>query len=505
MAHPGHHAIDRPDAAALIMASTGRVTTWAELHAAAVATANRFHDLGLRAGDGVAFCVENRPEFVELVWACQYSGLRWTPISTRLNAQEVAFIVEDCGAKIFVHTATTAPSVIAVDAGRLSAVIDLDVSWSIERSDPLPLGPDSVAVARYERVEGMSMVYSSGTTGRPKGIWRAAPAEPVEAIPPGDRLMASVMGMGPDAVYLSTAPLYHSAPITFLKLTGRVGATTVIMERFDAAGALDAIARYGVTHSQWVPTMFVRMLRLPGDVRGAFDLSTHRWAIHGAGPCRIDTKQAMLEWWGPIIWEYYSGSEDAGTCIIGPEEWLSHPGSVGRSVTGAIRIVDDDGNELPTGQVGQVWFANSTEFHYLGDAAKTAETRRPDGEGTFGDLGYVDDDGYLYLTDRKSFTIISGGVNIYPREIEAVLAAHPAVADVVAFGVPDDEYGEAVKAVVQPTDPVTSPAPLEAELIEFARDRLAHLKVPRSIDFDPDLPREPTGKIRVAQIRDRYR
>ena len=496
MAHPGHHAAARPDDPAVIMAADGSVTTWAELHHQAVGTANLLHDLGLRAGDPVAFCVENRPEFVALVWACQYAGFRWTPISTRLTADEAAYIVADCGAGALFHSAATA----AITTGSLTAgatphVIDVDAT---------PLGTLDGSAPRYDRVEGVSMLYSSGTTGRPKGVWRAAPPEPIEELTDADRLRAAVMEFGDDSVYLSTAPLYHSAPITFLVQMGRLGVPTVVMERFDARAALEAIERHRVTNSQWVPTMFVRLLRLPDEVRSGVDLSSHRWAIHGAGPCSIATKRAMLDWWGPIIHEYYAGTEGAGTCLIGPHEWLEHPGSVGRSVTGRVMVLDDDGNEVPSGEVGQVWFETGGEFRYLNDDAKTAESRRPTGEGTFGDLGYLDDEGYLYLTDRKSFTIVSGGVNIYPREIEQVLLDHPSVADVAVFGVPNDEYGEEVKAVVQPTDGVLGSDALAAELLEHCQERLAKFKVPRSIDFDPALPREPTGKLRVAHVRDRY-
>ncbi len=307
------------------------------------------------------------------------------------------------------------------------------------------------------------MLYSSGTTGKPKGVWRPAPDEPVEDLGPADRAAAQAFGITTDSVYLSPAPLYHSAPITFLIQMGRIGAATVIMERFDPAESLAAIERYHVTHSQWVPTMFVRMLRLPEDERTRHDLSSHVFAIHGAGPCPIAVKEAMLDWWGPIIHEYYAGTEGAGMCRIGPEEWLEHKGSVGRSARGPVLIVDDDGNELPAGEVGQIWFVNSSDFRYHGDETKTAEARRGAG-GTFGDIGYLDDDGYLYLTDRKSFTINAGGVNIYPQEIEDVLLTHPAVHDVAVFGLPNDEYGEEVKAVVEPDPAVVADDALAAEL-----------------------------------------
>ena len=499
MAHPGHHAATRPDAPALIMAGTGAVTTWAELRNESVAAANLLHDLGLRAGDSVAFCIENRLEFAVLVWACHDAGYRYTPISTRLTTEEVEYIVDDCGASVFLHTTKTGGARDPVAAiGGVEHVIDVDVPGSLGDA------PDRVAVEpRYERAEGIAMLYSSGTTGKPKGVWRAAPDEPIEELGPGDRAAAGAFGITTESIYLSPAPLYHSAPITFLIQMGRIGAATVVMERFDPAEALATIERYSVTHSQWVPTMFVRMLRLPDDERKRYDLSSHVFAIHGAGPCSIATKEAMLAWWGPIIHEYYAGTEGAGMCRIGPEEWLAHKGSVGRSARGPVLIVDDEGNELPAGEVGQIWFANSSDFRYHGDEPKTAEARRGAG-GTFGDIGYLDADGYLYLTDRKSFTINAGGVNIYPQEIEDVLLAHPAVHDVAVFGLPNDEYGEEVKAVVEPDPAIVADAALAAELLDHCRQHLAGFKIPRSIDFEPQLPREPTGKLRKHLIRDRY-
>jgi len=496
VAHPGIHAVGRPDAPALIMAAGGETTTWAELRRRSVAAANVLHDLGLRSGDPVAFCLENRAEFAVLVWACHDAGYRYTPISTRLTPDEVAYIVGDCGASVYLHSGRTAAASRAVAAlDGVEHMIDIDDHGSLDAEDD--------STPRYERSEGIGMLYSSGTTGKPKGVWRAAPDEPVEELGPADRAAARAFGITPDSVYLSPAPLYHSAPITFLIQMGRIGAATVIMERFDPAESLATIERYGVTHSQWVPTMFVRMLRLPHAERTRHDLSSHVFAIHGAGPCSIAAKEAMLDWWGPIIHEYYAGTEGAGMCRIGPDEWLAHKGSVGRSARGPVMIVDDEGNELPVGEVGQIWFVNSSDFHYHGDEAKTAEARRGAG-GTFGDIGYLDDDGYLYLTDRKSFTINAGGINIYPQEIEDVLLTHPTVHDVAVFGLPNDEYGEEVKAVVEPDPTVLADAGLAEELLAHCRNHLAGFKIPRSIDFEPELPREPTGKLRKHLVRERY-
>lgn len=498
MANPGHHAANRPDDPALIIADTGETLTWAGLHNMAVAAANHLHDLGLRPGDPVAFCLENRFEFAAMVWAAQYSGLRYTPISSRLTRDEIAYMVADCETTVLIHSNETAVAGEATaGAGRAVRVVDVDVPGAIAWHQ-------GAAQARFDRVEGITMLYSSGTTGRPKGVRRPAPPEPIEELPPGDRMLASAYGIDPASVYLSTAPLYHSAPLTFLLQMGRIGATTVVMRRFDAVGALDAIERYRVTHSQWVPTMFVRMLALPEADRNGRDLSSHVFAIHGAGPCPVHVKEAMLDWWGPIVHEYYAGTEGAGMCVIGPDEWLAHKGSVGRSIRGPVQILDDDGRPLEPGQIGQIWFANSADFSYHGDGSKTAGARGPDGSGTFGDIGYVDEDGYLYLTDRKSFTINAGGINIYPREVEEVLMKHPAVFDVAVFGIPNAEYGDEVKAVVQPATGWQASDDLAVQLVEHCRTQLASFKLPRSIDFIDELPREPTGKLRVAQLRAQY-
>ena len=500
MAHPGHHAAHRPDDTAVVVLGDGaepvESATWAELRARAVAVADGLWGLGLRAGDPVAFCLENRVDFFALVWACQDAGFRYTPVPTRLTADEVRHILSDCGARVVLCSARTR-SVVVPACSELNAVTRID----LDSGDAF--GAGSGEVPRYERVEGVALLYSSGTTGRPKGVWRAAPPEPIEELPPGDQLLAAAYGVGPGSVYLSTAPLYHSAPLTFLVQMGRIGATTVVMDRFDPGAALAAIERYRVTHSQWVPTMFVRLLRLDEAERRAHDLSSHTFAIHGAGPCPVPVKEAMLDWWGPIIHEYYAGTEGAGTCVIGPQEWLARKGSVGRPIRGRVMILDDDGTELPVGHDGQVWFSESTDFRYLHDDAKTAGVRRADA-ATFGDLGHLDDDGYLYLTGRQAFTINVGGVNVYPREIELVLLEHPAVADVAVFGRPDDEYGEQVVAVVEVAAGIEPDTVLEAELLSHCRDRLATFKLPRTVHLVDELPREPTGKLRVADLQARY-
>jgi long-chain acyl-CoA synthetase len=308
-------------------------------------------------------------------------------------------------------------------------------------------------------------------------------------------------------VYLSPAPIYHAAPLGFSIATTALGGTVVMMRHFDPLEALAAIERHRITHSQWVPTMFSRMLKLPEEDRNRFDLSSHKVAIHAAAPCPRPVKEAMFEWWGPIIHEYYGGSELNGLTYVGPQDWLAHPGTVGRAVLGVLHICDDDGNELPPGHPGLVYFEQEKRpFHYHKDEQQTRSSQHPDHPNwtALGDVGYVDEEGFLYLTDRATFMIISGGVNIYPREIEDVLVMHPAVDDVAVIGVPNPDMGEEVKAIVQLVPGREGTPELADELIAFARERLTHYKCPKSVDFDPQLPRLPTGKLYKRVLRDRY-
>lgn len=494
MAHPGHHALERPDDVALVISPSGVTVTWAELRRRIVQAANALHDLGVRPGDPVAFCVENRVEFAVLVWACLDAGFRYTPVSTRLTADEVAYIVGDCGAKVFVHTAHTASSAASVTGVR---VVDLD------DGDPLGTGLDEPP--RYERVEGVAMLYSSGTTGRPKGVWRPAPPEPIEELPPGDRMSAMAYGITQASVYLSPAPLYHSAPLTFLVQMGRIGAATVVMERFDPSAALECIERHRVTHSQWVPTMFSRLLALSDDVRAAHDLSSQRCAIHAGAPCPPSVKRAMIDWWGPILHEYYSGTESVGFTHITAPEWLARPGSVGRAFGCTIHIVGEDGREAPPGVTGTVYFEGKTGLEYHNDPEKTRGALDERGWTTMGDIGHVDDEGFLFLTDRRNFTIISGGVNVYPSEVEAALIEHPEVRDCAVFGLPDPDLGEVVAVLVESD---AAQGPHDAELARrIAADIAATLagpKRPRLWRFD-SVGRTETGKIHKQKLRDASR
>jgi acyl-CoA synthetase (AMP-forming)/AMP-acid ligase II len=340
--------------------------------------------------------------------------------------------------------------------------------------------------------DGGWMFYSSGTTGRPKGILPPLPPAVLGAPSFLTQMLTGLFGFSADTVYLSPAPLYHASPAGWTTGTHRLGGTVVVMERFDPVELLAAVERHRVTHVQLVPTHMIRLLELPESVRRGFDLSSLERVVHAAAPCPVDVKRACIDWLGPIVHEYYSGSEGAGFCTIGPEEWLAHPGSVGRSMTGAIHILGDDREELPMGEEGEVWFETSRTFAYHRDPEKTAAAWDPRGWSWLGDIGRVDDEGYLYLTDRASHMIISGGVNIYPREAEDVLVAHPAVADVAVVGTPDPDMGEQVTAFVQLHDGAHATEP---ELVEWCRARLSHFKCPREVRFVDQLPRLPTGKL----------
>ena len=505
--YPGTYAATAPDRPAVIMGRTGEIVTYRELDERSLRLAHVLRDAGLRRGDHLALFMENQSRFLEVVWAALRSGLYVTTINSYLTVPEVAYIVNDCEATALVTS--TAKSEIATAlmgehdipavhtrlmvGGALGGYDDYDTALAAASTEPLG-----------DEVMGAAMLYSSGTTGRPKGVKRPlptlAPSDPDPVVLRG----ASVYGWGEDTIYLSPAPMYHAAPLAFSVTAQRFGGTVVIMEHFDAAEALHLIEREKVTHSQWVPTMFVRMLKLPDEVRLAPDLSSHRVAIHAAAPCPVDVKRRIIEWWGPILLEYYAGTEGNGATFITSEDWLEHPGSVGRIAIGKLHIVDEEGNDLPPNAEGTIYFSGAGQFEYHNAPEKTEGARLPGGRSTLGDVGYVDDDGYLFLTDRKAYMIISGGVNIYPREIEDVLIAHPSVADVAVFGVPDDDFGEQVKAVVQPIDGVDGSEDLARELTAFAREQLAGFKVPRSIDFEAELPRLPTGKLYKRLLRDRY-
>ncbi len=508
---PGTVATTHPDKPAVIMGTTGQVITYAELDAEANQLSRVLRAAGLVPGDHVALCLENHPRFLSIVWGAHYAGLYYTAMSSRLTTEEMAYIIEDCGAQAFITSAYKADQAVEL-ADQMPAVkvrLMLDgaaagyepYEAAIEAQPPTPLDE--------ERVEGQDMLYSSGTTGRPKGVKVPLPDAPLgEAQDAVTGLCQLLFGVTEDTVYLSPAPLYHAAPLRFCRAAQRCGATVVVMEHFDPEQYLALVERHQVTFSQVVPTMFIRLLKLPDEVRPRYDVSSLTAVVHAAAPCPAEVKGKMIDWWGPIIHEYYAGTEGNGFVYCNSPDWLAHRGSVGKAVVGVLHIVGDDGEEVPTGESGTVYFEGqaAATFEYHNDAEKTADSRDPKGRGwsTLGDVGHLDEDGFLYLTDRKSYMIITGGVNVYPQEAENVLAMHPKVADVAVFGVPNEDFGEEVKAVVEPVDPADAGAELERELIAYCKEHLADVKCPRSVDFRDELPRHPTGKLYKRLLKDEY-
>jgi fatty-acyl-CoA synthase len=507
--HPSFFARQQPDKVAYRMADSDEALTYSELDAASNRGAQLLRVRALHAGVGhIALLLENSLDFFRICWSAQRTGVYYTPISTHLKANEITYIVKDCGAAILFISAALLPPLAAAIAAELPKLRVIACGARVEGFEYLDevLAAQPAAPVADEAV-GLDMLYSSGTTGMPKGVKQIFKGDPLGTLTPSMVLLGEQMcGLSSDSVYLSPAPLYHAAPLRFSMLTGAVGGTVITMRKFDAEAFLRLIQTHRVTHTQVVPTMFVRLLKLPPEVRARYDLSSLRAVVHAAAPCPEDVKQAMIDWWGPILLEYYAGTEANGVTIINSAEWLSHRGSVGKSLVGSIKILGEDreGEPLPAGQVGEVFFADGPSFAYLNAPEKTAGAYNSKGWSTLGDVGYLDDEGYLYLTDRKAYMIISGGVNIYPQEAENVLINHPAVLDVALFGVPDAEMGEAVKAVVQPAAGVIGDAALEAELITWCKDRISAIKCPKSVDFVDELPRTPTGKLLKRRLRDQY-
>jgi long-chain acyl-CoA synthetase len=502
------HAIEHPDQAAIIMASTGETVTYAEYEASCDKVAHMLRAAGLQRGDHIAVFMENSIRLLEIEGGAERTGLYFTLINTYLAPDEVAYIIGNCSARVLFSSAARQPvaEAAAAQCPGLERML-------MAGADVLPDGWESYETAIAgcaadpvpDESLGAAMLYSSGTTGQPKGILRDLPE-----IPPGDPLpvmefVRAMFGFRPGMTYLNPAPLYHSAPQASVSASLRLGATVVVMEHFDPEQWLALVERYRVTHCQMVPVMFNRLLHLPEEVRTRHDTSSLECIVHAAAPCPVHVKQAMIEWLGPIITEYYGATEANGFTFCNSTEWLAHPGTVGKTILGELLILDENGDECPTGTDGTIWFRGATAFTYFHDPAKTADSRRDGGmTSTVGDVGHVDADGYLYLTDRKSYMIISGGVNIYPQETENLLSSHPAVLDVAVIGVPNDDLGEEVKAVVQPVDPASAGPELAQELIDFCRARLTHFKCPRSVDFVDELPRYPTGKLYKRLLRDKY-
>ena len=506
MLHPYVHARTTPDKPALICAGSGQIVTYRELDDRSNQVAQLFRSLGLQSGDHIALMLENHPRYFEICWGAQRAGLIYTAMSTRLTEGEVSYIVDDCGAKAVIASRAMGAAVQHLPAACKAVKSWLMLGGAIEGWSAYESAVDTQPVARIadERAGG-DMLYSSGTTGRPKGVFVPPEFTEIDATGPLTDTMTKLYGVDPSTVYLSPAPLYHAAPLRFTLGVQRLGGTVVMMEHFDAEEYLRLIERYRITHSQLVPTMFVRMLKLPEATRKQYDLSSLRCAIHAAAPCPVPIKEQMIAWWGPVIWEYYAGTEGNGVTIANSAQWLAHKGTVGRAVIGELKICDDEsGALLPQGQSGTVYFANGRPFKYHNDPAKTAGSTHPLGWTTLGDVGYVDAEGYLYLTDRKAYMIISGGVNIYPQEAENVLINHPQVADCAVLGVPNEEFGEEVKAVVQPRDMRDAGPELEQALIAYCRQHLSHIKCPKSVDFEAELPRHATGKLYKRLLKDRY-
>ena len=506
----GTSADKHPDKPALIFADRELAVTYRELDERSSRLAHAFRAWGLKPGDGIAVVLTNEEHFFDFYWAAMRSGLYFTPVNWHLSTEEMEYVIEDCDARVLVANARFADQLVPAITRLTKIEQRISVGGHMNGFTQYEHAVHGFPTTRPEdEREGAAMLYSSGTTGRPKGVRPPLPLDPAGtgAVTMGVFAFQMFFGLDENDRYLSPGPLYHAAPLQFTALQHRIGATAVVMEKFDPEKALAAIERHRVTTSQWVPTHFVRLLKLPDDVKRRHDVSSLKIAIHAAAPCPIPIKKAMIDWWGPKIVEYYAGTEGGGT-LIKSDEWLTHQGSVGKHWAGGkVWILDENGNEVPQGTDGGVYFEAPEDpkarFRYHKDDAKTASTY----VGrlfTLGDVGHVDPDGYLYLTDRKSHMIISGGVNIYPQEVENCLAAHPRIDDVAVIGVPNDDMGEEVKAVVQ-LAPGVEPGPeLERELIAYVREHIAHYKAPRSIDFVSELPRLENGKIYKRVLRDQY-
>ena len=508
--HPRIYAKSHPNKPALIMAETGETLTYGALEKLANQGAQLIRHLGVKKGDIIALWARNSTEFLSVYWAAQRAGIYICPLPVYLSVDDAAYILKDCGAKLLIvsseiraaedfmnHAAKLVPNLKYI-YGLHQSISNLE-SWesAISEMTDTPIDDEEA---------GWHLIYSSGTTGRPKGVKLPLIGGSVVEDNQWVKRYEQLYNLTEKSVFLACAPLYHAAPILFATNVMRRGATVVITKKFLPDGTLNAIETYKVTLSQMVPTMFIRMLRLPDKERLNYDVSSLEHVVHAAAPCPIEVKYKMMDWFGDIIDEYYAGSESIGATAITASEWRKKPGSVGKSRNSILHICDDEGAELPTGEIGCVYFEGGYDFEYLNDPLKTKDARNPKHPtwATYGDIGYVDDDDYLFLTDRKKFIIISGGVNIYPQETENLLIQHPKVADVAVFGVPNEDMGEEVKAVVQPLNWNDASPECESELIEFCRTKLSSYKCPKSIDFERKLPRQENGKLYKRALRDRY-
>jgi long-chain acyl-CoA synthetase len=494
---------DNPDKPAIIVGE--EAMSYRELDLSSRAAASSLRRRGLTRGDVIAILAPNATTFFVAAWAAQRSGLYYTPIGRHLKPAEIAYILADSGARaLFVEGSLAGLAAAALqELPPGAAPACLGLGGSIEGMAAI----DDLALddADQEDVEGGDLLYTSGTTGRPKGVKRPLDFGPLGSDTRRVERLRDLFAMGKDTVFYTPAPIYHAAPLRFAMTVLRMGATLVMDSKFDPAVALATIASRGVTHSQWVPTMFVRLLQLPDSERAAFRAPAHKKAIHSGAPCAASVKRAMIDWWGPILHEYYSGTESAGFTHATSEEWLRFPGTVGKPWGCKIHILSESGAELGPGKIGDVYFEGRAGLRYHNDEAKTRQAHSAQGWTTMGDIGFVNEEGYLFLCDRKNFVIVSGGVNIYPREIEDVLEEHPEVLEAAVFGLPDDEFGESVQAVVQLRDAAGAGPDLAQALHAHVRERLARYKAPKHLAFEADLPRLPNGKLEKHRLRQDYR
>jgi long-chain acyl-CoA synthetase len=503
-----HRIEPEPDQPAIVMAGSGETLTFGRLRAQANRLAHLLRAAGLRRGDHFAIFMENHPRYFECGTAGARSRLYFTNVNCFLTAAEVAYILNNSESQVLITSQSR--RAVALEAlrecpkVRLCLVVDgPSESDAVRNLDEAVAALPETAIP--DESSGWAMFYSSGTTGQPKGVLRPLSDLPPDTLPPLGAAIAKMWRILPGQICLIPAPLYHSAPWSAASLTLFFNGTAIVMERFDPEEALRAIETHRVSYAQFVPTMFSRMLKLPPEVRQRCDLSSLRYVMHGAAPCPAPVKQAMIDWFGPIIHEYYGATEGLGFTMCDSQQWLSHKGTIGKALFGEPHVLDEQMNELPAGTIGKLWFKTASPFSYFNDTRKTAKANSPDGTmSTVGDIGYIDDEGFIYLTDRASFMIISGGVNIYPQECENLLVTHPKVQDAAVFGVPNEDLGEEVKAVVQLMPGVAPGGEVEAELIAFCREHLAHMKCPCSIDFEAEFPRLPTGKLYKTALRDRY-
>jgi long-chain acyl-CoA synthetase len=499
----------QPEKVAIAMSEGDRHRTYGELDDRATQLAKWLGSLGLAEGAVVALVLDNDVHVIELWWAAKRAGCYYLPIAGHLKPAEMAFILRDADVQVVVvgqgYVAAAAEACHGLGPADLPhrfVVGDAALGFSNFEDAVTHTSPDAALSIRRT---GRELIYSSGTTGSPKGVRRALTPRGETALPPLEIKIREIFQMSSSMVYLSCAPLYHATG-RFLNRAIEAGGACIIMPKFDAMGALKAIERHKVTHTQWVPTMFQRLLALPPDIRGRFDISSLKLALHSAAPCPVSIKRQMIDWWGPIVDEYYGGTENVGVTFINAADWLDHPGSVGRAVVGAIHILSDDGEEreLPPGEIGQIYFSGGVGFVYHNDAAKTRGAFSRQGWGTYGDLGSVDPDGYLYISDRRTDLIISGGVNIYPKEIENVLETHPKVLEAAVVAKTDAEFGQSVLAVVRLIPGVGGDPALKAELTAHVRSQLSSVKAPKFVEFVEEFPRSENGKLLKRILRETY-